>query len=403
MEMRRILFVDDDSHILEGFERNLRNLRNEFAIFYVESAVEGLKLIEKMEFDVVFSDLRMPKIDGMTFLREVQERSPHTIRIMLTAQSEMISTFKMVDTIHQYLIKPCSFENLKRTILQASSFHKLMKLDKSNLIFEYLNSNSIKWSDYEGKINDLEQTEIQIYELEQLANCESTVTTKTLKMLNLSISRDDLKIDNLKEAIEYFGFDIIRDMAICVQLFSIVEEYAELCFPEELMYHSAIVGTLAKKIAETHSSKKTVAYKSLIAGALHDIGKFIINSRIQSLCQSTSAAVDPNHKTSLESAHSNLGAFLAALLGFPSEIVEAIGFHHSLEDKSSAPFSPALSVYAANVLYNQFYLNEDAGVPSLTNRKDFQLLNMKRNFRKWYRLCYSYLDDLYNFPATMPG
>ncbi len=396
MEERRILFVDDEPYVLKGFRRNFRNLRKEFALFYVESAFEGLALSKEMEFDVVISDLKMPQMDGTTFLTEIQKKSPHTIRIMLTAQSEMLSPLSLVGVVHQYLIKPCNPEKLKSAILQASALHRLMKLNEPKDIISCINSLPLQKKTYENFQEKLKQPSFYLNSQEKSTDAELSVATKILRMLNSQLSQNDKKINSLNEAVHILGENIVRDLAMSVQLFSEAEKSTGVSIPEVFVYHSITVGALAKKIAEIHSTEKEVIYKSFIAGVLHDIGKIVINSKLNTLIKTCNTSTGPVRKGLSESIHSNLGAFLTGLWGFPSDIIEAVGFHHNLEDNSSSPFNPALSVYVANALYNHFWWNGDAGSSPGVDRKDFQKRDLGDNLKKWSRLCYSYLDDLFN-------
>jgi len=69
--MKNILFVDDEPVLLDGLRRSLRSMRNEWSITFAGSGEEALKVLEKAPFDVVVSDMRMPKMDGAQLLNEV--------------------------------------------------------------------------------------------------------------------------------------------------------------------------------------------------------------------------------------------------------------------------------------------------------------------------------------------
>ena len=126
MDKRRILFVDDEPNILDGLRRMLRSMRKEFELCFAENAKEALEMMEKEEFDVVVSDMRMPGMDGAELLTEIQKRYPHSIRIMLTGQADEESTLRTIGVVHQFLAKPCDPEKLKNILLRASALHRLM-------------------------------------------------------------------------------------------------------------------------------------------------------------------------------------------------------------------------------------------------------------------------------------
>jgi CheY-like chemotaxis protein len=74
--MRRILFVDDESRILEGLQRMLRPQRQHWEMAFASSGEAALKLLEERPFDVIVSDMRMPVMDGAALLTHVRDRFP---------------------------------------------------------------------------------------------------------------------------------------------------------------------------------------------------------------------------------------------------------------------------------------------------------------------------------------
>lgn len=66
--MTRILFVDDEVRILEGLQRMLRPQRHEWQMDFAPGGKPALRMLEASSFDVIVSDMRMPEIDGASFL-----------------------------------------------------------------------------------------------------------------------------------------------------------------------------------------------------------------------------------------------------------------------------------------------------------------------------------------------
>jgi len=102
----RILFVDDEEHILAALTRTL--LDEPYEIVTTSSAERALGIIEDQPFHVVVSDERMPGMDGATFLGIVRQRYPETIRIMLTGHASVEATMRAVNKgeIYRFFTKP---------------------------------------------------------------------------------------------------------------------------------------------------------------------------------------------------------------------------------------------------------------------------------------------------------
>lgn len=129
----KILFVDDEVHILNAFRASLRK---EYHVSIAVGAEEGLAaLAEDGPFAVVVSDLKMPDMDGIQFLAAVQARFPDTIRIMLTGFADLDAAIAAVNTgqIFRFLTKPCPPEIMQQVLQAATRQYALEQAEKELL------------------------------------------------------------------------------------------------------------------------------------------------------------------------------------------------------------------------------------------------------------------------------
>ncbi len=116
--MSNILVIDDDINILEVIQTRL-----EASGYLVESYSEPLEALERVkekDFDVIVSDIRMPKIDGIEFLRRVRGFSCNVPVILLTAYgtiSDAVEAMKLGAS--SYLTKPFQGKQLLEEIERA--------------------------------------------------------------------------------------------------------------------------------------------------------------------------------------------------------------------------------------------------------------------------------------------
>jgi CheY-like chemotaxis protein len=128
-----ILFVDDEPHLLQGIARACRS---HFAIQTATGGAEALQLLcSRGPFAVVVSDMRMPEMNGVEFLAKVRERSPQTVRMVLTGQADLSQTIAAVNegNIFRFLSKPCSTEALLTAVTTAIEQYRLVKAEKELL------------------------------------------------------------------------------------------------------------------------------------------------------------------------------------------------------------------------------------------------------------------------------
>jgi DNA-binding NarL/FixJ family response regulator len=102
----RALFVDDEPMVLSGLRRMLRCLRHDWEMSFATSGREALALLERDDYAVVVSDMRMPEMDGATLLNEVAIRHPAVARVILSGHAELDAILRAVRPAHLFLAKP---------------------------------------------------------------------------------------------------------------------------------------------------------------------------------------------------------------------------------------------------------------------------------------------------------
>ena len=115
----RVLCVDDNPQVLHVLQRQLEP---DYEVTTAQSSDEALSIIAtNAEFDVIISDLKMPKVHGLTFLNRAREIAPDTERIILTgvADPATMAVARSAAGAAKLLIKPCTAEELRGAISEA--------------------------------------------------------------------------------------------------------------------------------------------------------------------------------------------------------------------------------------------------------------------------------------------
>lgn len=127
--MAKILVVDDDRGVREFLEIMLT--REGYAVSCAESGREGLALFKKKPFDLVLTDLKMPKMDGIDLLKEIKNISPDASVILITAHaSSATAVAAMQEGALDYIEKDFDVEDLKATIRDALEKRGIDKEDR---------------------------------------------------------------------------------------------------------------------------------------------------------------------------------------------------------------------------------------------------------------------------------
>ena len=118
--MYRVLVVDDDEQMRVALSATLKHLNYDAKI--AKDAKEALKILKKEKFDVILSDLKMPKMDGVEFLKEVKKMGISSPFIMITAFGDVktaVETMKL--GAFDFILKPFSQQALKKVLDLAIS------------------------------------------------------------------------------------------------------------------------------------------------------------------------------------------------------------------------------------------------------------------------------------------
>lgn len=120
----RVLVVDDEPDLAELLDVNLS--RNNYSVQTTTSAEEGLQLLASKDFDLLLSDLMMPKMNGIELLRRALEIDPQLVGIIMTGQATVQTAVdSMKSGAFDYLIKPFNTEQILPVLSRAMEVRRL--------------------------------------------------------------------------------------------------------------------------------------------------------------------------------------------------------------------------------------------------------------------------------------
>lgn len=124
-----VLFVDDDPMLLASTKRRLMSLSKDWEMHFRDSGMLALELFDRLEPAVVVTDMRMPCMDGVGLLKEVLQRFPLTVRIILSGQTETDRLQQAHVVAHEIMRKPCEAEQVRTVISHCLAIrHRIVQL-----------------------------------------------------------------------------------------------------------------------------------------------------------------------------------------------------------------------------------------------------------------------------------
>ncbi len=154
MESMKILVVDDEVLIRDMIKKGLTQMGG----FSVEVAQNGLEAIEKMEkdvFDLVLTDLKMPKMDGLELLKNIKGTRPEMMVILMTAYGSIETAVEAMRIgANDYITKPINFDDL---LIHISKVQKESLLLRENLLLRMEVRKKFEFNNIIGKSKKMQE------------------------------------------------------------------------------------------------------------------------------------------------------------------------------------------------------------------------------------------------------
>lgn len=121
-----VVVLDDEENIRESVKRLF--FRESFGITSTGDFEEAFAIIKEHPIKVVLSDQRMPQITGVEFLKQVREKYPDVVRILITGHADIQAAEDAINFggVYRFINKPWNSEELKATVKQAIEHHDLL-------------------------------------------------------------------------------------------------------------------------------------------------------------------------------------------------------------------------------------------------------------------------------------
>lgn len=124
--MKTVLFVDDDEAILRSLERGLLDVP--YNKLFTKSCQEALEILKQEEVHVIVTDLRMPEMSGLEFIKIIKQEYPHIIMMVLSGYGDEAALKTAVEQGEIFMLIPKPWKlkkNFEKLIEQAVDQYNL--------------------------------------------------------------------------------------------------------------------------------------------------------------------------------------------------------------------------------------------------------------------------------------
>jgi len=285
-----LLIVDDEKEVLNALNRVLRR---DFELFLFSEPEEALAFYRDKPVPLIVSDMRMPSMDGATFLSHVCDINPHSKRFLLTGHADVNTTVSAVNEgkITHYFAKPWNNDELIGELKSAYETY-LSERKKTTLLKSNLEKNS---------------------ELSLINSSLELEINKNKQKLALVSSREAKSFVRLKKTFSTF-----------------LEIYAKTVslHTQDKSEHNFRVAGHARLLAELMGCDNLTAYQVYIAGLLYETGKLALPQSLLSKPQDLLTRTELDEFCSFYQKSSDMLSAVSEL-HFVADIIRHIPEHYN--------------------------------------------------------------------------
>jgi HD-like signal output (HDOD) protein len=331
--MKRILFVDDEPRVLEGLQRMLRPQRKQWDVFFANSGEQALALLETAPFDVIVTDMRMPAMDGAMLLKQVQERFPGVVRIVLSGYYGMEAALRAVPVAHRFLSKPCDPERLREAIERSCECSAVMTDEAARRVVAAVGELPSLPSTSASLMAALRDPDVGLNRVGEIVERDVGMTAKVLQLVNSAFFGLPREITTVGMAVSHLGLDILKQLVLSSEIFRTFQPARSIpgFSLKEFEAHSRLAANIASRLPVP----ARIAPSAVMAALLHDTGKLVLAARLPAQFEAAlrTSLKDGRPLYAVEedltgTGHAEIGAYLLGLWGLPGPIVNAVRRHH---------------------------------------------------------------------------
>ncbi|MCK6445396.1 MAG: response regulator [Planctomycetes bacterium] len=333
-----ILFVDDEPNLLASVRDMLRKHRTKWDMTFCPNPDVALELLARNRFDLVVSDMRMPRVDGAMVLTRAMELQPHSIRVVLSGQTNREASMRAVKVAHRFIGKPIESNVLITTL--------------EELLSERSNEIARRVREFVGGIERLPSAptiylELQaclstdspsVEEVAEIVGRDPAIVAKLLQIVNSAFFGLPRRITSIVSACTYLGVATISDLVLVAEVCGSANAS---CAPavDTIRRESLLAASIARTLVNDRVSRET----TVTACLLHDIGLLLFVTRDPEAHAAVARRIEEGVHWRVAEVerfgftHIDAGLDLLGTWGLPVSLKSAVASHHGDLAADSAP------------------------------------------------------------------
>ena len=334
----RILFVDDETKVLHGLRRLLFSRRDRWHLSFAADGAQAQQLLTGGSFDVIVSDVRMPRMSGIELLAEAGRRQPHLVRVLLSGQVDPAAAAHATAVAHRFLSKPCGSAELIATLEDAERVAALPSALRDVVAGPgELPSCPALRRQLDGALADAMVTARQ---LAGIIEQDVAMAAKALQVVGSSFLGPARPCADVRQAVAAIGGEGLRRLGMGAGWFgaSAPEPRIEGFTPATVSPHGHRCADALRRASAADPGE------SPAAALLQDVGQLALAvrapKRLAANLAESRATGEPLHIVESRNdgfTHADVGAGLLRLWGVPEGLADLVAGHHAESGEATGP------------------------------------------------------------------
>jgi HD-like signal output (HDOD) protein len=368
---KSILFVDDDPLLLEVYPFMLDEVADRWEVASADGGAKALELLASKKFDVVVSDMRMPKMNGIEFMNEVRRLHPEMSRIIISGLGDQEEIARGLETTHQFLSKPVKAKELVATISRIGKLDTLLLDENLKAVIGRMSSLPSFPSIYMQITRELNSEDPSIESIADLALQDPALTAKMLQVANSAAFGLPDKVSNPFDAVQFLGLNTVRSIALSAHVFRDFEQTNLKNFSAMQVWTEAMrCARITRHIMSLNRVDDSPTEDGCTASMLRNVGKLMLAKNLPGDFQKMLLLAEQENLSHAEAArkifgadHAGVAAYLFGLWGLSAPMVEAVALHLHPTESETRSFSPLTGVHVAHVMAGELWPDTTQGKP----------------------------------------
>ncbi|MBU4001909.1 MAG: HDOD domain-containing protein [Proteobacteria bacterium] len=359
---QKILIVDDEELVLKSLKREFHDA--DFETVLADSGEKGLELLQNNDIDMVITDITMPGMSGLEFLKIVKDKHPDLTRIILSGFVEESLVIPAITqrVAHAYYTKPWTTKSFRNAVEQTLVLRKTLK-DQALLALisriDRLPTLPLVYQEFESAM----AKDLPIKKIAGIVAEDVSIATRLLQVVNSAFYGQGT-ISSIDRAILALGLKFVKDIVFTVSLVRNMKwTQHQTRHLEQIFLHSSLVSFAVKAVYERAFGKKLDdRYASV--GITHDIGRIILLQFFTERYEDTVNHQRANSYKDFQASevelgyanmtHCEIGAYFLNWWNLPDANIRLALFHHAFKE-SNHPEKPEIQeiFYYANLWVNR--------------------------------------------------